>query len=193
MQLKVKITGIVPLLMANIQAADKRNPIVQERSRVEKMNRGKAYTEERQGQIDHLAWLAYLYQRKGVVVLPADNLLATVQEGAKLSKLGQLVKQAGLFCTHEFYPLDHDGPADIDALYADGRFVDSRMGCLQGRSKVLVVRPVFPRWSCSFNLEWDEEVIDREQIIKCLTDAGARRGIGTWRPRFGRFIVEVLP
>jgi hypothetical protein len=178
--------------MANIASADKRNPVVQEKSRTEKMNRGKAYTEERQSQVDKLAWLCSLYQRGGVVGLPADNLLAAVQEGAKLSKLGQLVKQAALFTQDEFYPLDHDGPADIDALYSDGRFVDSRMGCLQGRSKILVVRPVFPRWSCEFDLTWDEEILDRDQIVKCLTDAGARRGIGTWRPRFGRFTVEIL-
>lgn len=186
-QIKAKISGIVPLLMASIAAADARNPIVKERAKL-LAAKGKR-TEEVQAQVDRLAWLAYLYQRDGRVVVPSDNILATLQEGAKLSKLGTLLKQAAAFTGEEHYPLEYPGPKDIDELYADGRFVDARMGCLQGRSKVLVVRPVFPQWSVAFDLTWDEEVLDVDQIRKCLVDAGMRRGIGTWRPRFGRFEV----
>lgn len=187
MQIAATITGIVPLLVANIAAADPRNPIVKE---IVKLRGAKSKkTEEVQEQVNRLHWLAHLYQRNGRVVVPADNILAALQEGAKLSKLGTLLKQAAAFTSEEAYPLEYEGPKDIDALYADGRFVDARMGCLQGRSKVLVVRPVFPAWEVAFDLTWDEEVLDVDQIKKCLVDAGAKRGIGTWRPRFGRFEV----
>ena len=189
----IKIVGIAPLLMCSIDSADKRNPIVQQIAQLTKLNKGKAYTEERQADIDRLHWLVALYQRGGRVVLPADNLLACVHEGAKLSKMGTAVKQAAPYTDHEAYALDHDGPKkDLDALYADGRFVDARMGCLQGRSKILVVRPVFPTWACSFDLTWDEEVVDFDTMRASLVDAGARRGVGTWRPRFGRFAVETF-
>jgi hypothetical protein len=190
MKAQITITGTAPLLMANIAAADQRNPIVQEKSKVEKQNRGKARTEERSELVNKLSWFAYLYTRQGRVVVPADNLLATIVEGAKLSKLGQLVKQSAMFTDRDAYPLKYEGPQELEALYADGRFVDARMGCLQGRSKILVVRPVFPAWSVDFDLTWDEELLDAPQVETVLADAGRRRGIGTWRPRFGRFNVD---
>jgi hypothetical protein len=190
MQANISISGTAPLLMANIAAADPRNPIVKEKAKLEKQNKAKARTEERSEQINKLSWFAYLYTRNSRVVMPADNLLATIVEGAKLSKLGMLAKQAAMFTDLDAYPLKYDGPCELEDLYADGRFVDARMGCLRGTSKILVVRPVFPEWGVTFDLTWDDEILDAQQVETVLGDAGRRRGLGTWRPRFGRFNVD---
>jgi len=189
MRIQVEIKGQVPLLMNNIRSANKRDPLVREKDKLQKANKARAYTDERQDQIDRLAWQTSLYEHDGRVVVLADMLLACMISGARLSRQGKDVERAGFYTDEAHYPLQYDGPRDLDKLYADGRFVDKRMGCLQGRSKILVVRPVFPAWSLAFDLTWDEEIVDRDVVERILEAAGLRCGIGTWRPRFGRFEV----
>lgn len=59
----------------------------------------------------------------------------------------------------------------------------------------LAYRPEFPGWSCKLRIGFDAAVLTPHQVVSLLTHAGAKNGIGEWRPQkggdFGRF--DVLP
>ena len=46
-------------------------------------------------------------------------------------------------------------------------------------------------WSCTFEVDVDDEVIDQSQLLEWLDIAGRQIGLGDWRPEksgmFGRF------
>jgi hypothetical protein len=41
-------------------------------------------------------------------------------------------------------------------------------------------------------VDFDDNVIEEEEILKVAEDAGLLVGLGDWRPRFGRFMVEKI-
>ena len=59
----------------------------------------------------------------------------------------------------------------------------------------LAYRPEFPGWSCKLRIGFDKSVLTPHQVISLLAHAGAKNGIGEWRPQkggdYGRF--DVFP
>jgi hypothetical protein len=47
-------------------------------------------------------------------------------------------------------------------------------------------------WTMTFDLEFDEGIVNPKNLMKAMTDAGSLVGLGDWRPKFGRFLVEEL-
>jgi len=45
--------------------------------------------------------------------------------------------------------------------------------------------------SCTEELEYDEQILNEADLLQACIDAGARILPGDWRPKFGRFTVEV--
>lgn len=70
--------------------------------------------------------------------------------------------------------------------YADVRAV------IVNNSRVMRTRPIFHDWSIEFSADFDDEQINRDQLIKATEDAGRMVGLCDYRPKFGRFTVEVL-
>jgi hypothetical protein len=183
---EAKLVGIAPLLMHSCRLLDKMTPQAKEKAAVTKK---KAKTDDDMLTIKRLEWYAGLYtDEKGQVAIPADNILATIIEGAKKSKLGKQA-QAAVFETDGYYPLIYQGPKDLAALYADGRFCDYR-GVRNQQNRVMRSRPIFRDWACKISLMFNETVLDPAQLKQALVAAGELVGLGDWRPRFGRFIVE---
>lgn len=122
--------------------------------------------------------------------LPAINFEACLAEAAKATKQGKLVKQAVSVITDKA-PLQYDGPRDPQKLYGDGgtKFVDVRGVGVMGK-KVMRCRPIFLEWSAEFDVAFMPDLIDPQDLIRIVAHAGRVIGVGTYRPRFGRFDVE---
>jgi hypothetical protein len=77
---------------------------------------------------------------------------------------------------------------------ADGKpisdyVIDARRAIIQGNG-IIRHRPCYPEWRTMFTLEYDPLLItDPKIIVDIMADAGNLKGIGDYRPRFGRFIV----
>lgn len=182
-----KLVGDSPLLMHSIRLLDKMSEAAKEMS---KLTGKKKKTDDDLLELKRAEWLSGIYlDAKGAVCIPADNVLATVIEGARKSKQGKLA-QAGVFEAAPTFALEYDGPSDVLKLYEDGRFIDYRAVRNQ-QNRVMRCRPIFRSWSCSVSLIFDESIIDPSQLRNALEVAGAQVGIGDWRPRFGRFHLEV--
>jgi hypothetical protein len=61
-----------------------------------------------------------------------------------------------------------------------------------GQSRILRTRPIFRKWSIRFVLKFDNEVMEKADVLDAMRIAGTLIGIGDWRPKFGTFVVEEI-
>jgi hypothetical protein len=191
--IKSKWTGIRPILMHNGQLADWSNPITQQIKAITASgtkNRSEAEWER----LEKLEWLGGLYwDEKDGPIIPGDNIERCIQLGAKKARLGKEVASAVL-CTEPYAVLNYDGPRDREKLYAaNGKFALRQGISIKGSSRLIRVRPMFPSgWTLTFEVEFDSTILNRKQIMQAMINAGALVGLGDWKPKFGRFLVEEL-
>lgn len=185
-KIKLTLKGSAPLLMHNERLA---NPRDEHAVRLKALTSQRKKTPELSDQIARAEWFGGLYEHDGRVVLPADNVLAALKEGARKRKLGRQA-EAGVFATQRYFYLEYDGPTDLEALWADGRFLDFRSVGI-GQRRVMRARPRFDEWSVTVELAFDPEIISGEDVIEALETAGLTVGLCEKRPQFGRFSVDV--
>jgi len=187
--MEVKWTGIRPLVMHNGLMADPTNPLVRRIKEITSKGT-KKLTDSDYEERDRLEWEAGLYwdENDGLIV-PSDNIERCIQLGAQKSRIGKDV-QAAVFCAVPHVALKYDGPKDKEKLYADPRFT-LRKGVAVQKNRIIRIRPMVPTgWSIQFAIEFDESIVNPKSLVKAMQDAGALIGLGDWRPKFGRFLVE---
>jgi hypothetical protein len=186
-QLKVKIKGLSPLLMHSDRFA---NPLDPATKAHKELTGKRKKTDSDHEAIARSEWMGSLYHdAKLGPYIPGQNLDATLQEAAKLQKLGKKFKQAVMVLENEI-PLQYKGPRDPDALFEAG-FLDVR-GVKVAMAKLMRCRPKFNEWSAEFTIAYNEDVLNVEEVKKALADAGSLVGVCDYRPRFGKFSAEVL-
>jgi hypothetical protein len=79
--------------------------------------------------------------------------------------------------------LRHDGTVIRDYV------IDARRAVIK-HNGIIRHRPRFDEWRAIFGVEYDPILVpDHTILIQIAQDAGNRKGIGDYRPRFGRFRV----
>ncbi len=177
--------------MHNGLMADPTNPLVRRIKEITSKG-SKKMTDSDYEERDRLEWEAGLYwDSEDGLIMPSDNIERCVQLGAQKSRIGKDV-QAAVFCANTHVPIVYDGPKDKDKLYDDPRF-SLRKGVAVQKSRIIRIRPMIPTgWTMAFDLEFDEGIVNPKNLMKAMTDAGSLVGLGDWRPKFGRFLVEEL-
>lgn len=184
--LKVKIKSVSPILMHSSRLA---NPLDPETISLKRLTSKRKKTEEDLLEIAKAEWVSSMYFDNTMgPYIPGQMIEACLIEAAKLTKSGKIMKRA-IFVTDDKIKLVYKGPRDIESLYGDPRFVDCRAVSVN-RAKIMRYRPKFDNWSCSFEVLFNPEQIDKETLRKTMIDAGQLIGIGDYRPRFGRFETE---
>lgn len=188
--LTIQMNSTRPLLM---QAETLANPLHPATKAHKAVGGKKKKTEE-----DHLwllrdEWQISMYHDQDMgPFIPSLNIEACIAEAAKATKQGKVIKQAVSVLTDKA-KLEYDGPRTIDAMYGDGstRFVDIRGVGVMGK-KVMRARPIFLEWSATFDVAFMDDMISASDLIRIIEHAGRVIGVGTYRPRFGRFDVTVV-
>jgi hypothetical protein len=150
-------------------------------------------TDEDNAQIARLEWYGGLYAEpfgpKGemIVVEPTAKVRKCLVGAARISKLGKSLERALSFSSL-YVPLEHDGPADIDELFATPRF-RSRLSVGVGQKRVMRVRPQFYPWALTLEGVFIEDAgINWDEFVRILDLAGVCEGIGDNRVNgYGRF------
>lgn len=185
--IKFKITGTRPLLMHADIFADPLNPLTKAHKALTSKRKK---SDEDHELIAKSEWRGALYFDDTIgPYMPGVNVEACIIAGAKLSRLGTQVKRS-IEVMDDRCALEYAGPRDVSKLWA-GRFYDARSVGVQ-KARLTRYRPLFREWSFTCEVAFDNETIDRGQVIKCLVDGGLYCGLGDYRPKFGRFSVEVL-
>ncbi len=186
-RLTLKITGERPLMMHNARLA---NPLDSVTKELKALTSKKTKTEDDILEIKRVEWMGGIYtDEDGRPCLTEDMVLATIVEGAKQNKNGKKAKAALYGCDPTFV-LDYDGPRDVSDLYNDGRFCDFRAVRVK-QSKVMRSRPIFRQWGATVRIDVDTDILTMDEAMQAVEIAGMRVGLGDYRPRYGRFSVEV--
>ena len=121
--------------------------------------------------------------------MPSQNFERCLRNGATAFKLGKEVTRA-LIVTNEA-TIEYDGPRSAIEMLQEKRFINISP-VVRMKSTNWVTRLVVPQWSCTFNITIDDDRIPVENLERILKAAGQFEGLGTWRPRFGRFTNELV-
>ncbi|MEW6356915.1 MAG: hypothetical protein AB1696_11345 [Planctomycetota bacterium] len=62
-----------------------------------------------------------------------------------------------------------------------------RRPCVIQRMRIVRSRPRFNSWEIAFKITYDETRIKKDVLRQMLEEAGRSKGIGDYRPKFGRF------
>lgn len=183
----LRIVGTSPLMMNNPATI---NPLLSQTKAIKELTGKRKKTDADQMEIFRLKFGAALYLDANGPYIPSPWVWKSGLEGARKTKQGKEWEQ-GVSVRATRLPLEYSGPRDTNGLYANPDFVDVRPGSI-GKSKVPVVRPIFPQWAVETVLDIDDEIMNPRDVLAALHTAGRRLGIGTYRQQFGRFRLELV-
>ena len=186
--IRFRLNGKTPLMLQNGQTANPRNRYAK---RLKELNKDK----KRKGAdvdavLDQMADVevesCLYYNERDGIHMPAENIRASLIEGAKLSRGGSQVKRTCF--VYENATLSYDGPKDVAGFVANKDFHHEAIVKV-GMVKVPKSRAIIPEWSCDIEVAYmPGNVVDDRDIIKYMIDAGLYSGIGASRSLgYGRF------
>ena len=121
--------------------------------------------------------------------MPAENVEATIINGAKANKKGKDF-QKYVNVTDLYIPFYYGENLTKEELISNYEYRDTRPMTVQ-RSKIMRTRPRFDQWNITFNLMYDEEHIDIDTILNAMEYAGSYVGLCDSRPKYGKFVATV--
>ena len=120
--------------------------------------------------------------------MPGANFLRCLRNAATKWKLGKDVLRSVVVTNDPI--IEYEGSKDALEMYTkDQSYFSNTAFTSRG---VWVQRLLFPDWKCTFELMVDDEILSVSQLNRIITMAGKAEGLGTWRPRFGRFSASEL-
>ncbi len=174
MKFKATIRGLCPLLMHRFSEDSLTTPT--------KKTGDKKLTDDEKRTVAK----EYLYLEKGKLSQPAIHIESTMQKASTQFKMAgngkktykELVK-GGVFVFPDMIPHKYQ-KWEVDSRAVVNPSTGGRKMCY---------RPCLDKWELEFELQVNDDRADAEVIKQMLEHAGAYIGIGSYRPRFGRFEV----
>jgi len=164
--IKAKISGVAPLLINKFIATSG-----------EASRKKKVYVPE-----DEAEKKAYK-NKSGEYFIPTKNIKAAmIKAGTDFKMSGRKTYKeyikAGIFFNSE------------EALLEPKKYIiHEEPVCIQG-AMVLSWRPKFENWSTEFVMQVADDMLDIGMLKQILEAAGTYKGIGSYRPEYGRFKVD---
>ena len=200
--IKCRWTGIRPLVMSNPQTVKVSNSYATESRRLgtafkaarKKQDEDKLIELEQKQLRNDWESSAYWDDEKKKFFVPDTAILASVRAGATAGKKGRDIDRAVIMTETEAY-IDTINHRTLDAAFKDIQFrlecpckIPPKTGALIWKCRCMIPTG----WKLDFSLEFDDEIIAEKSLISALETAGRLCGVGGWRPKFGRFLVEIL-
>ncbi len=190
MRYTVELTGTSEMRHHSTRLVDPDDEFTAE---IAKLTGKRKKTKEDRDEIARLEWHGGLYAKDGAVVFPTVNFKACMWEIAKVRKLGTAMLRALVLLDGVYVPLGYDGPKEIDKLWASPVY-RSRAAVGVAGKRVMRVRPQFPSWWLTLNVELLTDVMDGETFVDLVHLAGRAEGLGDGRKLgCGRFSAVVKP
>lgn len=186
--IRVTITGTTPLVMHNVQLADKENAFAKA---IAEITSKRSKTPSDELEIGHLEFLGALYYDKDIGIhMPTWNVIACIGQAATVYRLGKDVFRAIAPMTDRV-PLIYDGPREPEKLWAKPEFRFRKSVGVQ-RAKITRVRPIFRQWGLELDLTLAEDVLSPDDFLRVVTLAGRSQGLLDARKLgYGRFTSKV--
>lgn len=188
MNIEITLKGNSPLLMHNPRMVD---PEFSLNRQIKTITAKRKKTDEDLKAIERLEWYGGLYEENGVVVQPVAKVRKCLVNTAKIMKLGKGIERT-LTLDGLTTPLIHDGPDDIDELFALERF-HSRLSVGVGGKRVMRVRPSFFPWAMTVSGVFVTDAgVNFDDLQRIVALAGSVEGVGDNRVNgYGRFDAQI--
>jgi hypothetical protein len=185
MKYKIEIHGTMPLMMRSDILADPLHPSTKA---LKQISGKRSKTDEDHQEMARMEFIASLYRgHNDEIVIPSNNLMACLIEGARVSRSGPKVERGVTMMGIEF-PLEYVGPRNPEDLYADASFVDRRSVKVSTKIRIMRVRPVFREWGFTAEAYADPTVCSEDDLAAIASTAGNLIGLGDNRKGgYGRF------
>ena len=191
----ITVRGTTPIIMHNGAAGlDTRSPANLEKAEIAR-KRGTNRTASDDARLAELETQTALYlDASGAPTLPEAALRACIETGARKLKQGPQVREGLIVAAVKSFDYDKDRyGTTLKELMKSAQFT---VPVVVQRNRILRTRAKFDDWSCTFQVEVDDELVDQGQLATWLDIAGRRIGLGDWRPEksghYGRFTVEAI-
>jgi hypothetical protein len=182
----LRLTGVRPLLMHSSRLCDPLDPIVRDLARI--TGKRLKTTADHQ-EIARIEWFGGLWLDDGLPCIPGEAIEATFVGGARMQRRG-LQASAGIQVDGPAR-LFYDGPEDIDELWEQPRF-RLRVPVRVGNARTMRTRARFDTWSVEFTASYLPSLLSKASIVEIFATSGFARGLGDWRPKFGRYEAECI-
>lgn len=199
---EVQVQGRGGLLLSNVQYSDPLGEAAKQKQHFTD-KKGKAKTDDVHRAVRILDWLYSCYwKNEGVCevdegdnrvdfvgfdtpYLPGSNFQRCLRNAATKWKLGKDVLRSVIVTNNP--EIEYNGPKDALEMI-NSKEPKLALAAFTCRG-VWVNRVYFPEWKAKFDLMLDDEIMEPSQLRKIANMAGKAEGLGTWRPRHGRFEV----
>lgn len=187
MDFRMTLTGTEPLLMHNARLAD---PLDSATKALKVVSGKRKKTEDDHAEMARLEYLGGLYLDPDVgPYIPGENIERCLVDAGKITRSGRMITQ-GVFVKTNVNPVGYKGPRDPEGLWADTNFRLVKSVKVT-TSRIMRTRPMFRQWRLDAEGVLDTAILSLEDLRSIAETAGARIGLGDYRPRYGRFTVEV--
>jgi hypothetical protein len=200
-QIRIELTGNMPLVMHNEQLANPRNVWARDLKALSSKRTKTDADLEEMARIEVAGGLyadwgeptGDLWTRRFDAYVPGLAVRATIKAGATIRKNGKNVERALLDLDHQHCTFDYDGPDTVKGLFEDGYVLERLVRV--GQSRVMRSRPQFPKWNVTAHANLDTSVLNLAALEQSIEDAG--RLVGLLEARtigYGRFTgtVEII-
>lgn len=186
-EMKVRLIGELPgLILHNCQLAD---PTAEATIALKELTVVKKNKDFEQIALKEWWGGLYLDDKKEKVILPGYVVEGCLKSGARKSRAGIIVQAKCMI--FDPWSLDYAGPKNLEQRSRDPECRIVASVVVNGK-RIMRTRPFFRQWFAEGGILFEEEDgITYRQLEKYLQDAG-QCGMCDWRPRYGRFKVEVL-
>ena len=186
---RIKIEGVSPIIMHSATGIDPLLPINIEKAEITR-KKGSNRTSADDARLRELETIGSLWldgdERPTV---PAAAIRSVIETGARKLKQGPQVREGLIVTDTSFeYDIDRYGKTLEELAHSTQHTVP----VVVQRARILRTRAMFEvPWSCSFDVDGDDELVSTEHLDRWLEISGRRIGLGDWRPEksgtFGRF------
>lgn len=189
------LNSVQPLLMHNPQGVNPMHPLSKEKKGLTAKRTKK--TDEDLERILQIDWELGLYYDPDVgVCIPSNCVEAMLRNAFQTIRKGKDVVSSTVV-TPTNIPLKFAGNDNGKKLTITDlkknmlAYSDVRNAKLKGSTSIIVCRPRFNKWEITFDVDYDDEVFNRDEIIQFMQYAGLKVGLCDYRPKYGTFTVRV--
>ena len=187
-KIKCEFHGITPIILHSCACVNPLHPITLEMKKINSKKKNK--TDEDLAKLSDLEWEGGLYWDDTVgVYIPAENIEATIREGAKARRKGKDIVK-GFIVEDLRVPLDYGEKLTKEQLMKNFEYRDVRAMKVM-RARIMRTRPRFDTWNISFVASYDENIIDSRDLADAIEYAGRYVGLCDSRPKYGQFVARI--
>ena len=195
MQYRITISGISPIIHHNGTAGlDIRSALSREIAAIAAKRGGNRTAADddrlRELEAQRSLWL----DESRAPTIPATAIRSMIEGGARKRKQGPQVRGGLVVLSTAF---DYDREKYGTGIGKLGRSTQYTVPVVVKSNRILRTRAKFDTpWSCTFEVDVDDELIDQDNLLEWLDIAGRQIGVGDWRPQksgmYGRFTTSKI-